>query len=259
MVSGPGTALNHGVWSQGLAANPGFLLLEGTDLVIQSESDGILTGAEGVILLAPTPIELRPFEVSWSNPAIGGNEYLIRQAPSGLDAWYEGGAGENAAVTVTITEMQQVEAAFRPSSHGWHFSNTTWPAVPNAAIDLSLFKIPISNASQGMCGGMAYSAIDYYLANRQIPGITASPAGLFDPYFAFVSARLYDRFHLPSGPLKHIYSLYQRRLPPQSRPYVTIKDAIPDGDVAAELVADRVVGHGVAERGDRCPVEFVEQ
>lgn len=234
--------LEHGMWTEGLEPESGSLLLESTDLVLQSESDGVVTGTEGVVLLTAALPEARPFEFTWDNPAVGANEYSVRRVPSGLDAWYDGGGGDNASVTVTITDTQQVDLSFRPSIHGWHFSNMTWPRVPNAEIDLGLFKIPIGNASQGMCGGMVYSAIDYYMRHREIPEIRTNPESFMDPYFAFISTRLYDSFHLPTGPLNTYIPYTSADFPPQSRPAVTIK-GIPH--IRARIAAGTPVALGL--------------
>lgn len=235
IVSGVGTALDGGVWSDGGRPEAGTLLLETMDLAIQSESSGFATGTGGTILMTTTVPGLAPFEFSWDNPFVGSNEYVIRQTPGGLDAFYEGGDGDDAVVTVTIRPTMDVRTWFRPSTSGWKFSNSTWPSVPNTQIDLGLFTIPIGNASNGMCGGMVYSAADYFLNGQAIPPITSNPPALGDPYFDYISSRLYDSFHLPGGPLSTYITYMSTQYPPASRAMVTIKEAIPRirADIAA--------------------------
>jgi hypothetical protein len=127
-----------------------------------------------------------------------------------------------------------VQTSFRPSTNGWHFSNS-WPSVPNTSINLGLFSIPIGDASNGMCGGMVYSAIDYAINDLPIPPLTSAPAALGDPFFDFISTRLYDSFHLPLGPANTYIRYMSVGFPPAQRAEVTIKDAIPKirGDIAA--------------------------
>ena len=94
-----------------------------------------------------------------------------------------------------------------------------------------------------MCGGMSYSAIDYFLANQPIPAITTNPPALGDPYFDFISTRLYDSFHLPLGPLNTYIPYTSADFPPQQRPYVTIKDAIPR--IRGQIVEGRPAALGL--------------
>jgi hypothetical protein len=235
IVSGVGTGLEGGVWSDGGRPEAGTLLLETMDLTIQSESSGFATGTTGTIVMTTTIPGIGPFEFSWDNPFVGGNEYFIKQTPGGLDAFYEGGEGDDAVVVVTIRPTAEVRTLFRPSVSGWKFSNTTWPSVPNTEINLGLFSIPIGDASNGMCGGMVYSAVDYFLSGQAIPPLTTNPPALGDPYFNYISSRLYDSFHLPGGPLSTYITYMATGYPPASRAMVTLKEAIPRirGDIAA--------------------------
>ena len=54
IVSGVGTGLEGGVWSDGGRPEAGTLLLETMDLTIQSESSGFATGTTGTILMTTT-------------------------------------------------------------------------------------------------------------------------------------------------------------------------------------------------------------
>jgi hypothetical protein len=235
IVSGVGTALEGGVWSEGGKPEPGSLMLETMDLTIQSESDGFMTGTAGTILMTTTIPGLAPLEFSWDNPFVGSNEYAIKRVPGGLDVWYEGGEGDDAVVVVTIRPTADVRTRFWPSAAGWKFSNSTWPSVPNSEINLGLFTIPIGDASNGMCGGMVYSATDIFLAGQAIPAITTNPPALGDPYFDYISSRLYDSFHLPGGPLSTYITYMGTQYPAASRATVTLKEAIPRirADIAA--------------------------
>jgi len=50
----------------------------------------------------------------------------------------------------------------------------------------------------GLCGGMVYAVIDYFLAGRPIPSRTDIPTG--GPFFDYLWRRLLDSFNLPFGP-----------------------------------------------------------
>jgi hypothetical protein len=235
IVSGVGTGLEGGVWSDGGKPEPGTLLLETMDLTIQSESSGFATGTTGTIVMTTTIPGIGPFEFSWDNPFVGSNEYFIKQSPGGLDTFYEGGEGDDAVVVVTIRPTIAVRTQFAPSLSGWKFSNSTWPSVANAQIDLGLFTIPIGDASNGMCGGMVYSATDIFLTGRAIPATTTNPRALGEPCFDYISTRLYDSFHLPGGPLSTYITYMGTGYPAASRASVTLKEAIPRirADIAA--------------------------
>lgn len=85
-------------------------------------------------------------------------------------------------------------AGFLPSTSGFHFSNATFSSVPLLNIDVLGHKIPIGDASKGLCGGMAFAARDYFEANISIPPDTTAPSSgvLFD----YLVRRLFDSFNL---------------------------------------------------------------
>lgn len=87
---------------------------------------------------------------------------------------------------------------FLPSTKGFRFSNTNWPAVPDWTINIAGLMIPIGDASNGMCGGMSYTVRDMFQANVPPPGDMTPPAG--GPLFDYIAGRLLDSFNLPFGP-----------------------------------------------------------
>jgi hypothetical protein len=171
----------------------------------------------------------KPLEFHFDNPVVGANDYRIENVPPGFEMWYEGG-GNRAEVSVTIAPSTVLDTGFRPSRHGWHFSNGRWPSVPNRKITLLPgITIPVGKASNGMCGGMTYGAIDYFIAGQPIPARTSNPPALGDPDFDFISQRLWDSFHLddPLGASAlHTYVAYMT-CGPKDRARVTIKKALP--------------------------------
>jgi hypothetical protein len=89
--------------------------------------------------------------------------------------------------------------AFRPSTHGFAFRNA-WPPQPALTIDTPLGRIPIGNASGGLCGGMVFAALDYFYAKVPLPD--AMPAE-GEPLYKFIVTRLMNSWDLPRGPMKY--------------------------------------------------------
>lgn len=103
-----------------------------------------------------------------------------------------------------LSPTQQL-TGFLPKQHGFHFPNA-FPAVPDITIPIPFGKVEFGDASQGLCGGMVFCALDYFLAKRPIPDETTPPTTglLFD---AFVS-RLLNSFNLPLGILNYIVLMH---------------------------------------------------
>jgi len=109
-----------------------------------------------------------------------------------------------------------------------------------------MISIPIGDASNGLCGGMAFAARDYFEAGRMPPADTAAPGEgrLFD----FLCERLFDSFDLPMGPARYLElmsplladgeSFWSRAgLLPHGRAWRTIRDEWP------KVRADIDAGH----------------
>jgi hypothetical protein len=57
---------------------------------------------------------------------------------------------------------------FRPSRYGFRFRNS-WPKQPALVLRLGPLRIPIGDASRGLCGGMAYAARDRFERDEEAP------------------------------------------------------------------------------------------
>src|SRR4051794_20300558 len=93
-------------------------------------------------------------------------------------------------------------ADFLPSTSAFKFKND-WPRVPVTTIPLpGGIKVPIGDASNGLCGGMVYAVRDYFEKGLKIPAGAKAPrsGALFD----YGSSRLLDSFDLPFGPAKYL-------------------------------------------------------
>jgi hypothetical protein len=87
---------------------------------------------------------------------------------------------------------------FAPSVNGFLFTNS-FPPDPTIEIDLGpVGTVGLGNASQGVCGGMAFAVRDYFEAGRPIPADTEPPAGQ-TPLFRYITGRLIDSFNVPAG------------------------------------------------------------
>jgi hypothetical protein len=96
-------------------------------------------------------------------------------------------------------------ANFLPSTHGLHFANS-WPAgTPDYVYDVPpIGTVEIGDASNGLCGGMAFTVADMFNAKVRPPPDTSAPAG-GTPLFTFIASRLLSSFNIPGGILTYYY------------------------------------------------------
>ena len=110
-----------------------------------------------------------------------------------------GPAGTGQPVTRQMTD-------FVPSEHGYSFDNRFDPTP--TYLNTPLGPIKIGDASKGLCGGMVFSALDYFSAGMEIPPDEDLPANR--ELFAYVVKRLLQSFNLPTGPLTYIELMHPR-------------------------------------------------
>src|SRR5437870_4084382 len=91
---------------------------------------------------------------------------------------------------------------FLPSTHGFHFGND-FPSEPVGSISVGFFSVPIGDASNGVCGGMAYAVRDMFEAGVPVPDVAMHPA-LNTPLYAYLVRRLFDSFDIPGGVLEYL-------------------------------------------------------
>jgi hypothetical protein len=105
---------------------------------------------------------------------------------------------------------------FLPSTNGFRFPNR-FPRVPVRRIGIpGVVSIPIGDASNGLCGGMALAARDFLEAGRPPPP-DPDPPEEGTPLFRYLVDRLFDSFDLPVGPARYLELM---------------SPALPDGDGA---------------------------
>lgn len=93
-------------------------------------------------------------------------------------------------------------SGFLPTTSGFAFANA-FPRVPVRRIGIpGVISVPIGDASNGLCGGMAFAARDYFESDRPVPTDTTPPSE--GPLFDYLVTRLFDSFHLPFGPARYL-------------------------------------------------------
>jgi hypothetical protein len=91
--------------------------------------------------------------------------------------------------------MGPPSADFVPSRDGFAFDNS-WPPAPGLSVRTRFGAIGIGDASAGLCGGMVFAALDYWLMRLPPPSIRPAPG---TPLYRFIVRRLIDSWHLPGG------------------------------------------------------------
>lgn len=91
---------------------------------------------------------------------------------------------------------------FLPSTNGLKFVNS-WPSEPDIVVSVpEIGDVHIGNASNGLCGGMAFAVRDFFEAKLPVVADTETPSQ-GSPLFTYIVARLFDSFNLPDGVLKY--------------------------------------------------------
>lgn len=143
-------------------------------------------------------------------------------APSGYEAACRGGQKDShnrAELRIRFRKSaRRAVPNFTPRDNGLHFSNTAWskrlpvitlgrlwndllPGLGAAAQLLGIGatdddSLPITRASQGMCGGMVFAVMDYFHAGLLPPANTMPPASSSDVLFKFIRERLIESFDI---------------------------------------------------------------
>ena len=193
--------LDHGDWTDPNEAPA--VIAPGATVFIESESNGLNTGTEGTVRYTSSAGGELYFH--WDNPAEGRNSYL-QSAPAGTGLCFSDGVGDNAELDLHLILPGRVAVPeFLPSTSGFRFPNH-WP---NEAL-IRVIKMPdpfgditLGNASNGICGGMAYAIADYYNVGERPPLQTNNPGGIGDPLFDYLVDRLIDSLNLPDGVLTY--------------------------------------------------------
>jgi hypothetical protein len=166
----------------------------------ESESDGVLTGTQGSVVYSIGG-DGDSVLIGWDNPFAGTNKFSINLS-SGYALYQTGWDGDNAAIEYTLERSALHATDFRPSQHGFPFDNHWDPGTPLTTIDLGVAQIPIGDASNGLCGGMVYAALDYWGNSLTVPQRRPDPAAPGTPLYDYLVKRLIDSFDLPALPAR---------------------------------------------------------
>jgi hypothetical protein len=109
---------------------------------------------------------------------------------------------------------------FVPQPDAFLFTNS-WPSAPAVTIPTPFGPIGVGNAANGLCGGMVYAAVDYWIAGQTPPQERPAPG---TPLYQFIVRRLIDSWHVPTGVAE--YFLWMN---------------LPDGDLSVTMLGRQVV------------------
>ncbi|WP_045877020.1 hypothetical protein [Pseudofrankia sp. DC12] len=92
---------------------------------------------------------------------------------------------------------------FRPRASALQFTND-FPHQPVLTVAIPGLgkRIPIGDASRGLCGGMIFTVRDLFEAGRKPPP-DAAPPGPGSPLYRYIVRRLFDSWDLPRGGLRY--------------------------------------------------------
>jgi len=154
--------------------------------------------------------------LAWDNPFVGRNTYRMDVEGSNTGCVCDGDDDEqDAVVTFTVVPSRRVTVrGFTPSQNGFRFTNS-WSGEPLRRIGLKLASIPIGKASNGLCGGMVFAALDWFEAGRPSPDDLASPPD-GSVLRTYVIDRLIDSFDLPGGVVPYV-TMMSTRYPAHDR------------------------------------------
>jgi hypothetical protein len=91
---------------------------------------------------------------------------------------------------------------FVPSVNGLHFDNA-FGDQPAVSVDLKVMTLHVGNAADGLCGGMVFTALDYW-SQGLLPPTDTSPPEPGTALFGYLVRRLVDSWALPQGPLRYL-------------------------------------------------------
>lgn len=121
---------------------------------------------------------------------------------------------------MTITAEPKAHGGFVPLPDGFMFENS-WPSAPAVTIPTPFGSVGIGNAANGLCGGMVYAALDYWIAGQVPPSAQPAPG---TPLYEFIVRRLIDSWHVPAGIAEYFQWMN-----------------LPDGDLSVSVFGKSVV------------------
>ncbi len=186
------TEIPHGEWASW--APPGRIE-PGTAVTMGSDSDGFMTGTEARATYQIGDDPSRTVYLHWDNPFSGSNSFHTNTDDAHYAFWTASG-GSHAVANFVLRPAGGRATDFLPSRDGFKFENR-WPEpTPYSLPPLrgSILDQKYGNAANGLCGGMVFAAMDYFLQGWAIPRDKMPPSGERDPLFPYLVDRLFDSF-----------------------------------------------------------------
>jgi hypothetical protein len=137
---------------------------------------------------------------------------------------------------------------FLPSANGFHFSNS-WPHQPVVSIPVLGRHINLGDAANGLCGGMAFAARDFFEAGLPVPRTATTPA-LHTPLYDYLVRRMFASFDLPAG----VGRFFAWQLPTRDQLGATVRQEWPK--IKSALEAGRLVALGLVRARSFRPGEL---
>ncbi|TFV98117.1 hypothetical protein [Orlajensenia leifsoniae] len=198
------------------AAPPPRAIRAGSSATITLEA-GVF-GSSGRLVYTIGSASARHLDVTWKSGFLDRDhsDDVTVEAPQGFDASV---IRKNERAVVRVLESaRHAVPGFRPSRNGLHFTNSWSHELPVMAVgkivnDLldampaglgSVLQIarrdpdwmPLTRADAGLCGGMVFTALDYFSAKEAVPALRTSPTASDDPLFLFIRERMLDSLDL---------------------------------------------------------------
>ena len=108
---------------------------------------------------------------------------------------------DSSSLSIEKESVTRQMTGFLPSINGFHFDNI-FESVPSLKL---IGDLRYGDASRGLCGGMVYAALDYFIAGLDIPLIPPEDLSLrygsplHGPIFDYIGKRLFSSFDVPAG------------------------------------------------------------
>ena len=163
--------------------------------VFGTESENFTVGTEGRATYQIGDNPGATVYTQWDNPKSGGNSYPTNADEAHYSFWTASGS-TNSTVHYFVRPAQTVTTDFLPSRDGFRFGNSfgdvpyTLPMLRDTALNQKY-----GTAKDGLCGGMVFAALDYFLAGQRIPQQPMPPPGEEDQLFLFLVDRLFASFN----------------------------------------------------------------
>ncbi|MFN0018496.1 MAG: FG-GAP repeat domain-containing protein [Pirellulaceae bacterium] len=189
----------NGSWTPKLT--PPTEIKPGAQVMFKSECNGPTGDINANVRyrLGNTGKSVLEIYISWSNPFIESSYKNVyhEQGPFGYELFHTGGQGGHAKASFVLAKSRlHAVPGFKPSMHGFRFSNGDWKK-DNIKLPVVMIPFPkpvgdinITNTTHGMCGGMVYAVMDYFYAKQKPPNTTMPPSNESDPLFQYLKRRL---------------------------------------------------------------------